>query len=419
MMEKAFRELCALLPECTADIAALCRGAEYFELDESAVRRAAALLPQHHALNYKGVRMLLAACIEEFAECFSPHGAPRCEVTVPAPTCALLALQNAAGERLALSSSAFFAQIMLRGILDFGEPMSLASCAKRRCGLNVMRERLLTAPGVAAPEYQLQFSVLCDECAKVGESAGQKTQTLTACFSYGDTERFAREFYARVEKTLGVCVTRADMQAAFALYGRLLRAQKCLEQLCRREEYEALCGNSFALAQSVMLMTTPRMERFVAALEVLAGEMKNAAARSPGMKRIYCYYIPFLQPGIDRLFRDAGAELVGGAAFCTAGTAAGFDMAQMTAAWVDTLMGRASPEAQCDIIAREMRLWHADTYLTGVFAFDRCLGASVPLQRKILREKHGIKTAVLDADFWSENAMFGSLENRIAQIAAG
>lgn len=418
-MENAFQELCALLPECTADIAALCRGAEYFELDESTVRRAAALLPEHHALKYKGVRMLLSACVEEFAECFSPHGAARCEVTVPAPTFAMLALQNAAGERLALSSSAFFAQIMLRGILDYGEPMSLASCAKRRCGLNVMRERMLASPCVAAPEYQLQFSVLCDECAKAGEGAGKKTQTATACFSYGDTERFAREFYARVEKMLGVCVARADMQAAFALYGRLLRAQRRIEELSRREEYEVLCGNSFALAQSVMLMTTPRMERFVTALEELSAELENAAPRSPGKKRIYCYYIPFLLPGIDRLFREAGAELVGGAAFCTAGSAAGFDMAQMTAAWVDTLMGRASPETQCDIIAREMRLWHADTYLTGAFGFDRCLGAAVPLRRKILREKHGIKTAVLDADFWSENAMFGSLENRIEQIAAG
>ena len=38
------------------------------------------------------------------------------------------------------------------------------------------------------------------------------------------------------------------------------------------------------------------------------------------------------------------------------------------------------------------------------------------MQRKILAEKYGIKTIVLNADFWCENEMFGNLQERIDQI---
>ena len=52
---------------------------------------------------------------------------------------------------------------------------------------------------------------------------------------------------------------------------------------------------------------------------------------------------------------------------------------------------------------------------TDYFSFDRWMGAATPLQRKILSE-HGIDSVMLDADFWCENVMFGSLVNRIDNI---
>lgn len=417
-MEEEFKKLLSLLPECKCNIFALCRGAEYFSVTANEVERAVQEMPQNHDLRYKGVRLLLSAYIEEFAELFDSHEVAQCEVTVPAPICAVLALQSAANRRIEFVSSAFFSQVMLRGILLNAEPLNVASCSKRRCGLNRMRETLLTAAPAGQIRYQLQFSALCDECAKTGESCSKSTSTYTLSIPHGDNKMlpaFTHEFYSKLCKGLEITVSKSDMKYAFELYGRLLKAEK---QICRfnsRPDREPLWGNSLALVQSSMLIAARHPERFASALELLASELE-VAPEFQGKNRIYCYFIPFLQPRIERRFRGNKVYLCGNAAFINVGTSAGFDIAGATAAWAESLIGRASPEKQSAAIAHEMANGGLDTYLTGMFSFDRCLGASVPMQRKILAEKYGIKTIVLNTDFWCENEMFGNLQERIDQI---
>ena len=417
-MEKEFEKLLSLLPECRCSIAALCRGAEYFSVSAGDVESAARELPQNHDLRYKGVRMLLSAYIEEFAAFFETHASAQCEVTVPAPICSVLALQNAARGRIEFVSSAFFSQVMLRGILLNAEPLNVASCSKRRCGLNRMRETLLTTPPFEQQSYQLQFSALCDECAKTGESCPKSVSTYTLSLPHGSNKmlpELTRKFYSELCRELEITVSKEDMRYAFEMYGRLLKAGKRICRLNSRPDREPLWGNSLALAQSSMLMAARNPERFASALELLAAELEDAPAFED-RRRIYCYFIPFLQPRIERRFRENKVRLCGNAAFINVGSSAGFDIAGATAAWAESLIGRASPEKQSTAIAEEMANGGFDTYLTGMFSFDRCLGASVPMQRKILAEKYGIKTIVLNADFWCENEMFGNLQERIDQI---
>ena len=173
-------------------------------------------------------------------------------------------------------------------------------------------------------------------------------------------------------------------------------------------------GNSFALAQSVMLMSTPRAEAFIAALELLAKELENAPA-CPEQKRFYCFYTPFLQPEVERRFRENGVQLLGNAAFLERDSAVGFDIPGMICAWLKSSALRANTMEQCAIIAAEMERLGCSTFITGAFAFDRWLGSTTPMQSKILAE-HGIRTRSLEADFWCENVMFGSVLNRIDQI---
>ncbi len=415
-MKTELKRLLNQIPECTCDVDALCRGAAYFSLSAGQLARAAEALPEHHQLQYRGVRLLLAACLEEFAALFTEDGREQCEVTVPAPPFAVYALQEAC-PAVRFVSGAFFAQIALRGIFLSRNPLAFSSCAMRHCGLNRMRMELLQNPPFRQPAYQLQFGVLCDGCTKTGETTPEGIRTFSVSFpeKQRSSKALAQSFYETLYRELGISPGCEQLRRAFGLYGRMLRAENRIAELCARQDREALWGNSFSLAQSVTLFSTDRMERFLEGLELLAQELEEAP-KNRADQRMYCYYIPFLQPGIDRKFRENGVELVGNAAFLQTGRFVGLDLAGMTEAWLDNMANRASPEKQCAAIADAMADFGCRTYLTGFFGFDRRLGAGMPLRRRILQENYGITTKVLDTDFWCENAMFGNPENRIDQL---
>ncbi len=410
----ALGAILSLLPECGCDISALCRGAEYFSVSPGRLRAAAEELPLNHQLGYKGVRMLLSACLEEFAELFEEGKGRYCEVTVPAPEFAIYALQDA-GKDLRFRSGAFFAQIVLRGLLLSREPLDLGSCSKRHCGLNRMRIELLRRPPVSSPDFQLQFGALCDGCVKAGEYAAQATRTFSV--SFPEKRRCSRDiaadFYRRVFDGLGITPGCENIKNAFRLYGRLMKAENRLIALCSRGDRASLWGNSLALAQSVQLFSSGRTERLISGLELLTEELEDAPKARE--RRMYCYYVPFLQPEIDRRFRDNGVTLTGNAAFLQTDKYVGLDLAGMTEAWLDNMANRASPEKQCAAIAKAMAASGSGVYFTGAFGFDRRLGAAVPLQRLLLRD-YGIETRVLDTDFWCENAMLGEPLDRIDQL---
>jgi len=411
----------ALLPECTADPGLLCTLCGHFDVSEKELSAAAEALPYNHDLCYEGVRRLLSLILEEFVLLAQPSGKKRCEVTVPAPQILLLALGEAA-PGIEFSSSAFQAQIALRSILGWRKPVDLSSCAKRRCGLNKLRRGLMLDPPVSAPEMQLQFGVLCDECVKTGEEFSDIARTCSVSFGkkpYSDSKhnrRTADEFLQRVTGEFGISMNCEAVKKAAGVYSRLLSAEHRLVKLNSRPDREPLFGNSFTLAQSVQLITSPRLAEYTAALELLADELEEKAAFiGNGQERYYCYYIPFLQPEIEKRFRDNGIRLIGNAAFLENGKHMGLDLPGMVAAWLDTLNIRCAPEEECRIIAEAMRECGCTTYLTGAFSFDRRLGAVVPLQRKLL-EQQGIRTKLLDSDFWNENEVFGSVLSRVDNI---
>lgn len=414
-MVKSFAEILGLLPECQCDVNALARGAVYFGVTGEELHRAAVLLPENHDLKYKGVRLLLSACLEEFAALFSDGDREPCEVSVPAPPFVMYAFQKAGGD-LRFASNAFFAQIVLRGILLCREPLSLNSCAKRRCGLNLMRRRLICQPPGKEIRRQLQFGLLCDECSKLGEQLGDRAECITVSFpKHAPREvlsSMAEEFLERACDSLDIVLTPEHTREAFLTYSRLMKAENELLRLNGRPDRLPLYGNSLALAQSVQIMTPDRPERFISALETLTEELKTAPS-SGEEHRMYCFYVPFLRPEIDARFRKNGTVLLGNAAFLQQGKHMGLNLADMTAAWLCDMSIRGDTETECSVIAGAMDSCGCQDYLTGFFGFDRWLGANIPMQRKILRQQYGKTVKTLDADFWSENAVFGGVLDRI------
>jgi len=412
------------LPESRGTAEELARAAGYFGLGAAQLDAAAARLETDFDCGLRGVRMLLGAFFDEFLRVFRPT-LPAFEVTVPAPLGAIMALQEAARGKYALETGALAAQIGLRALLLDRRPLEFSSCGMRRCGLNRMRERLFRDPPAQEPAGLLQFGILCGECAKCGE--GLTDRAVTAMLPKASASGgFAREHYflASMERfmeeacrSMGLRPDAAGTARAQQRYGRLCRVERKIAALAASPDRLPPGGNTLALAQSAQLMVFDDWERVLGALETFAEELQNAPPSS-GEPRIYAFFVPFLQPEIDARFRANGVRLLGNAAFLTETKRVGFSPAEMAAAWAQSLCAARDAEGECRAIAAAVRAASASRYLTGMFAFDRWMGAAAPLQRRILREKFGVESVVLDADFWCENAMFGGMDERVDAICA-
>ncbi len=398
-----------VLGGCAVPAEGLARLADYFELDSRRVAAAAAALEENHDLGYGGVRRLLAACLEELCGALSCCGGRRLvEVSVPAPLPLVMALQRSAASRARFSTAALLAEIFLRGLMLDSRPLDGRSCGVRRCGLNRMRERLLTAPPAGDIAMTLQFGSLCDECVKTGEGFAGKEKCVSCTLPRSGAQREALSaellrLTARAAcERLGVRLGEADIEHGLALYGRLMRVQARLALLNARAKRRPLCGNSFALAQTVQLCCFDDWEAPLSALETLAGELEGAPAAGEGRVRVYCFYTPFLRPGIDARFRANGVDLLGNAAFLSAPPGAVEDIYGLSA---HVLLHSASAlglEDEARLTARAARGCGCSAYLTGAFSFDRRMGSAVPLLRRILRERYGLGSYALESDFWAE-----------------
>ena len=398
-----------VLGGCAVPAEGLARLADYFELDSRRVAAAASALEENHDLGYEGVRRLLAACLEELCGALSCCGVRRLvEVSVPAPLPLVMALQRSAASRARFSTAALLAEIFLRGLMLDSRPLDGRSCGVRRCGLNRMRERLLTAPPAGDIAMTLQFGSLCDECVKTGEGFAGKEKCVSCTLPRSGAQREALSaellrLTARAAcERLGVRLGEADIEHGLALYGRLMRVQARLALLNARAKRRPLCGNSFALAQTVQLCCFDDWEAPLSALETLAGELEGAPAAGEGRVRVYCFYTPFLRPGIDARFRANGVDLLGNAAFLSAPPGAVEDIYGLSA---HVLLHSASAlglEDEARLTARAARGCGCSAYLTGAFSFDRRMGSAVPLLRRILRERYGLGSYALESDFWAE-----------------
>ena len=297
-----------LLPECGCGPEQLARALSRFEIGPRAVERAAQALPEHYELELRGVRLLISEYLDAFCGLFE-EGAPRCEVSVPAPGFLITALQAASGGSFRFLTGALIIQVVLRSFFLWGLPFGTGAAMQLHyCGLNRTREYLLSSE--AAPELLLQFGVLCDECLKCGEAAPPGTRVLNLALPKGEGPRLrelaavqAEDFLARAGEALGVQVTPSAWLRGLESYLALQRLQSRLALLQARRDRLPPGGNAFALAQTAQLAVFDRREGLLAALGTYADELE-AAPPDDGSERTYCFYTPFLQPWVDARLRQ-------------------------------------------------------------------------------------------------------------------
>ena len=280
-----------LLPECGCGPERLARALSRFEIGPRAVERAAQALPEHYELELRGVRLLISEYLDAFCGLFE-EGAPRCEVSVPAPGFLITALQAASGGSFRFLTGALIIQVVLRSFFLWGLPFGTGAAMQLHyCGLNRAREYLLSSE--AAPELLLQFGVLCDECLKCGEAAPPGTRVLNLALPKGEGPRLrelaavqAEDFLARAGEALGVQVTPSAWLGGLEGYLALQRLQSRLALLQARRDRLPPGGNAFALAQTAQLAVFDRWEGLLAALGTYADELE-AAPPDDGSERTY------------------------------------------------------------------------------------------------------------------------------------
>lgn len=413
-LESSCRELLAMIPGCAERSAELGRAAEYFGLSQAEIERAARLLPEHFELGYEGVRSLLAEYVHEALDAFAEPSGIYCELSVPAPPVQAMALGLAAGERVRFGTRALALQVLLRGQLLSRKPLSFDGCSKRRCGLNLMRRRLVLEPPVKAPDCVLQYGLLCDECTKTCEGLGGGTKVLSMTVQKGAAragrERF-RSLSAGFEHFAREAAGMLDMPApdagqireAARMSAEQLGALTRLTELNARPGRRPLRGTSLALAQTTQLMCFSRPERVTEALRTLCRELEAAPESEPGRTRLYCFYPPLTLPELDLGFWSNGVDLLGSAAFLYSAGSLGTGLGGLSASWLDAMTLAGPTSGLCGAIARAAERSGCAAYLSGGFSFDRWMGSATPLQRRILEHDYGLKTLDLDYDFWCEN----------------
>lgn len=413
-LEMSCREFLSLIPGCEDKASELGMAALYFGLGKEDIDKAARLLPEHFELDKAGIRLLLGEYVREALAAFEEPDRPYCELSVPAPPAQVEALRLASGGDVAFGTRALALQVLLRGLLLSRRPLSFGGCPKRRCGLNLMRRKLVSEPPVKAPDLVIQYGLLCDECVKTCEAAGSETKVLSMTAlkpAYGTgRERFTavsaafERFAAESAAALGIPAPgKEQLRESSKLCAGALSMQTRLLELNSRRGRRPLRGTSLALAQTVQLMCFSKPGRVAEALDLLCCELEDAPAADPDRVRLYCFYPPLTLPEVDRCFYDNGVDLLGSAAFLYEGRALGAGLGGMSAAWLDA-MSLAGPASElCPGIARQAASSGCIAYLSGGFGFDRWMGSAAPLQRRILESEYGLKTLNLDYDFWCEN----------------
>lgn len=397
---KACERFLMLLPENDIDTMKLAYALNQFEMNANQVSIATEKLPIYHDLEYKGIRMLICEYIKQFCEIFTKgDGRLRCEVSVPSPLFLIMVYQNAGIGKWRFSTDALIAQIVLRSIFLYDRPFFETDLHMRFCGLNRMRLELMNHFACL-----MQFGILCDECIKCSEANSKKN--INVCYPKGSEAmqrkmlaEITAEFISECEENLGLSIEPTDKKSAMKQYGRLLHIQNVLVNLHDRIDRAPLKGNSFALAQTVQLTVFDNWNRPLEALEILAKELKSAPV-SENIKRMYCFYTPFLQPQIDELFRRNGVQLMGSAVFLYHGSRLSFSLKEMVADWLFGMNVRENAVTEAEYIANEIKRNGCCAYLTGMYSLDRWMGPAAMIHSRVLEERDSIPTFFLDVDFW-------------------
>lgn len=381
-----------------------------FGFHENDVAYGAEHLSEWYDLDLPGVRKLLVSYLKEFCAIYEEESIYRIYASVPSPT-VLSAALNETG-RVRVYTAELCAMIVLRGILGLNIHLLSNPCeGHSRCAMLEHRRGFLKQDFLPEPDLLWSFGLLCDECPKTDEMIehmqGFKVRSTACPRMNGESvssvyEDVLRKDLFSVCEEAGVLVPDGNKAWNDAkTLGVLVNSIACVVSGAKTPPLKAA---TLALLQSTLLMSFGHLHGLLTALRELWCDLRKVK-RVGREKKLYCYYISPCLPEFGAIFEKNGIALVGGAAFLTVPLTQPYtnDLAGYCAAsWQSCILSR-STRLNAELTAAMVSKYHCDGYLTGMFEFDRWLGAGHKLTAAEIEKRSGKPVLQCHVDFWGRD----------------
>lgn len=367
-------------------------------------------------LDIPGVKKLIKLYINEFTSLYRQTDKYRIYASVPCPTVIAAAFNE--GQRLRIFTAELCAMVVLRGILGLDVNFGYDN---KRCAMMENRALYLQEKRIPLPDGLWSFGLLCDECCKTDEliTAQVNIQSWQSiCQRPGQAQRYAYYEKRLREDISSVCAAAGcDIPDAKRARGIALKTAVLISAIsCANSSSPVLKAGTLSLINTAQLCAFGDYEALCKALELIRKSMRTLPEKKGS--KIYNYYIPPCVPELGKIFEEQGISLVGDAAFLTLPVTESFsgDLAGAAAAsWAATVLSHDGKTNACHTVDA-IKKYGCAGYMTGLFSFDRWLGAGHILTNGMIESLSAKQVFQLDLDFWGRNMNISKLRDRAETI---
>jgi len=369
-------------------------------------------------LDVPGVKELMRLYINEFSSLYDHSEKFRIYASVPCPTVVAAAFNET--DRVRIFTAELCAMVVLRGML--GLDVNFGATTNNRCAMMENRALYLEEGRLPAPDGLWSFGLLCDECCKTDElitAEAELKNWQSFCPRPGQDGRYQLYEQRLREDISSVCRTAGcDVPDGTKARNTAIKASVLISGIsCSNSKRTVLKAGTVSLINTAQLCAFGDIEQLCAALDMIRKRMR-ALPEKPG-KKLYNYYIPPCVPELGTIFERQGVNLAGDAAFLTMPVKERFsdDLAGAAAAsWASTVLSHNS-KTNAEETAKAIKKYGCCGYMTGMFSFDRWLGAGHRLTDSLIEELTGKPVFQCSADFWGRNINIGKLHDLAETIA--
>lgn len=415
-------------------------------------------IPQNWDVKYLGVRKMIGAYLRELVDIVSTPELKEKGVKIvygilPAIANYYYAAKNAGGDGIFIGFPDLLMVNTLNSFFHSAAPF-LFEAEKygftygcRHCPLNKMRVAAYVTNTIAAPDLIWSWGFNCDE----GPKTDEMIQGLTGkAWNYHvsrvphdsrfDEDEEMMDTRLRfmcdqmklgvkaISEATGFEITDKNMTDANKDIGRIGFKVGMLTNLATNADPPVIGGEVLTMLQQVMTVPFNTGFKYIEdAIDTLTKELKAAIKKGEGVMpkgtpRVGFYNVPFCVPWVGKYFRDNGVII----SFSHALTLSKKQMSPtkypddpwMSAAESWSRNGMCmNLNGEANSIIEKIETCHPDGMIMGFFDFDRWLGAQQKIIAKLVKERTGVPSYYIEADFWDDRDYSPeSLKTRIESV---
>lgn len=414
---------------------------KHLKMDESALESSLARWEEiPYDIHFDGVRRFLGLVIREAVALagvskLREEGVKIVYASVPLPLPILHALRSAGNGRIFASTPDMVLTTFERMILftentrEYNYDVGWnPSC--RHCLLNGSRFVYVKRGILSPPDLYIGASAVCDEAGKMDEMIKMQTGLdwdtvllkLPGDFespgAYENSIAYLKAGISEVFKTAekwGISVDEKCIEDSLAWWRRLSMQVYGLNFYVSKASLQPMGGAALALVSSglVMFMDTGS-DCLAGVLKNLSRELKKAVRENRGIlpegsPKVGFYFMPYLYPEIEEVFRKNNVATVFSAVFASvlpdeSGIEAVDGIESLAKLWMRLSMAAGLKTESVALISTIKRL-KPSAMVFGFLDFDRRMGIHSKMLAAKTTKECGIPAWLLSGDFWNPDSM--------------